>query len=199
MSGPFERHSDVTVERCVAAFPSHLAADVRVALEALPRASYEPMVDDASEVRISGEPVRILCRVYFPQPPAESVETLGHHHRQIVAALMTRHHDGYVRERWVAELLPSSEPWVPAFVVPLLGEYVVEIVQAVQRGVSRGHDAYEAFGRENPDWCRRMNARMISYWDLHYRRSTPRFRDYPGYQAAAALGVWKERPLRGRP
>jgi hypothetical protein len=39
------------------------------------------------------------------------------------------------------EVLPSPEPWVPSFVVPLLGEYVVEIARTVQQGVSQRHEA----------------------------------------------------------
>jgi hypothetical protein len=162
----FRRHSEVTIERCIAAFPLHLAADVRVALQVLPGAQHEPIADDSIEVRISGEPVRVPYRVYFPQPSPDKLEILSPRQRLILAALMTRHHDGHVRERWVAEVLPSSEPCVPAFVVPLLGEYVAEIAQAVQRGVSHRHEAYAAFARDNPEFCRKTSARMINYWAL---------------------------------
>ena len=193
----FKGHSKATIERSVAAFPSHLAADVRVALQALPETHLEP-TEESIEVRISGEVVRIPYRVYFPQPSPEKIETLSPRQRAIVAALMTRHHDGHARERWVAEVLPSSELWVPAFVVPLLGDYVAEIAQAVQRGVSHRHGAYEAFASENPDFCRKTSARMINYWALYYRQSTPRFSDYAGYKAATALGVWKQQPPRDR-
>ena len=95
-------------------------------------------------------------------------------------------------------MLPLSAPWVPAFVVPLLGEYVAEIAAAVQRGVSHQQAAYAAFASENPDFCRKTSARMINYWALYYRRSIPRFADYPGYQAAMALGVWRQRPPQER-
>jgi hypothetical protein len=199
MSWWFSRHSDVTFERCVAAFPSRLAADVRAALEALPKGEHEPTGGEGSiELRVSGEPVRIPYRVYFPQPPARKLEALSRPQRRVVAALLTRHHDGHVRERWVEELLASPESWVPAFVVPLLGEYVIEIARAVQLRVSRRDETYEAFAKENPAFCLKTCARMINYWALYYRQSTPRFSDYPGYQAAMTVGIWRLRPPRDR-
>jgi hypothetical protein len=136
-----KQHSDATIERSIAAFPSTMAADVRAALQVLPRALHEPTADDSIEVWISGERLRIPYRVYFVQPDTAGLEMLSPNQRQVLAALLTRHHDGHIRQRWVMEVLPSPEPWVPSFVVPLLGEYVVEIARTVQQGVSQRHEA----------------------------------------------------------
>lgn len=49
--------------------------------------------------------------------------------------MFTRHHDGYVRQEWAREVVPVAEPWVVPFMVQLLGEYVVEIVVDLHRGL----------------------------------------------------------------
>ena len=194
----FKRHSTATIERVVAAFPPDLAADVDVVLQALPLAKHEPTANDGIEARVCGESLRIPYRVYFPLPSARALKRLSGHQRHIMAALLTRHHDGYVREAWVREVLPSPASWVPAFVVPLLGEYVAEVARAVLQRMPARREAYTEFAAENHELCRKTSARMINYWALYYRRATPRFSDYPGYQAARALGVWQERPPRKR-
>ena len=181
----------------MAGFPVDLAADVYLVLQALPIAKHEPTVD-CIEARVSGESLRVPYRVYFPLPSARALERLGDRQRHILAALLTRHHDGYVREAWVGEVLSSPASWAPAFVVPLLGEYVAELAHAVLRGMPTRREAYAAFAAENRELCRKISARMINYWALYYRRAAPRFSDYPGYQAARALGVWQERPPRER-
>ena len=192
-----KRHSTATRERVLAGFPADLAAEVDVVLQALPIAKHEP-TDDFIEAKVSGESLRVPCRVYFPLPSTDALERLSDHQRQILAALLTRHCDGYVREAWVGKVLPSPASWAPAFVVPLLGEYVAEVAHAVLQAMPSRRDAYAAFAAENRELCRKTSARMINYWALYYRRAIPRFSDYPGYQAAQALGVWHERPPRER-
>src|ERR1700738_4820844 len=43
---------------------------------------------------------------------------------------VTRHHDGFVRERHVREILDADHPWVPLFVLQLLGAYTTGPVPA---------------------------------------------------------------------
>jgi hypothetical protein len=82
----FKRHSDATIERSIAAFPSGMAADVGVALQVLPKAQHEPTADDSIEVWISGEPVRIPYRVYFPRPDTKGLEMLSPRQRHTTLA-----------------------------------------------------------------------------------------------------------------
>jgi hypothetical protein len=92
----------------------------------------------------------------------------------------------------------SADPWVPPFVVQLLGEYVIEIAQAIEEVVSPGLDSYRAYADANHDHCRVVSARMINYWALYHRRQVPSFADYPAYRAVSRLGVWRGRPPRKR-
>jgi hypothetical protein len=198
MSWGFRRHSNTTIDRTASAFPADCANDVTEALRVFPVEDDEPTSDEGIELYASGEHLRIPSRVHFEQPSPAALELLNPVRRLIVAALLTRHHDGHVRERWLGELLPSPVAWAPAFVVPLLGEYVVEILSAVRRGLPRTAAEYEVFARNNPEFCRKTSARMVNYWALYYRHAYPRFRDYPGYQVAKTLNVWIGQPPRDR-
>jgi len=188
-------HSERTTERILVAFPSRLAGYVRAVLQVIPKAEHEP-TDDGIDVTVEGERVLIPYRVYFPEPPDKVVAKLQPLQRLLLAAMFTRHHDGFVRERWLRAMGPSVESWVPPFVVQLLGEYVVEIACAVEDVIPPGPSSYQAFADANHDYCRVVSARMIDYWALYYRRQTPSFGDYPAYRAARQLGVWRERPPR---
>ena len=104
--------------------------------------------------------------------------------RDWALCLGTRHCDGHVREACVRQLMHADHPWVLPFVVQLVGEYVVEIVQVVLDalpGVSA--TSYTAFVRDNPGFIATTRRRATSYWDCYYRRRYPALRDYPGVLA----------------
>lgn len=101
--------------------------------------------------------------------------------RHLLDCILTRHHDGYERERRSREILTVRESWVPAFVVPLAGEYVIEILDLIRRNLDL-LDAvlYGEFLRENPELHRKTAARVESYWNCYYRRNYTRA-EYPGF------------------
>jgi hypothetical protein len=107
--------------------------------------------------------------------------------RLMLDCLCTRHHDGRVRERYAREVAPSSEQWVAPFVLYLLGEYVVEVIEAVAASVPRTDAVtanYAQFCAENADFVQLVEARAISYWNCYYRQ---RFPDRNAYPAVPAL------------
>jgi virulence-associated protein VagC len=97
------RHSERTVARIEAAFPHHLSGDVRAVLQIVPKAEHAQTPDDVINVSVQSEPVRIPYRVYFPEPEAKVVTALSAQQRLVLAAIITRHHDGFARERWLSE------------------------------------------------------------------------------------------------
>ena len=193
-----KRHSQQTIERVESAFPSSLSDDIRAVLEIVPKTEDPSTSHDTIDVTVQGERVHIPYRVYFPEPAAEAVAELTGQQRLVLAAIFTRHSDGFVRERWLRAIGPSVQVWVPPFVVQLLGEYVSEIASAVEDVIPAGLGSYHAFVNANHDYCRVVSARMINYWALYYRRQMPSFDDYPAYRAGRQLGVWRERPPRNR-
>ena len=79
------------------------------------------------------------------------------------------------------ELIPVRHDWEVPFVVQLVGEYVVEIIEVIEsRLTDEQQPLFTAFVRENGVFIARTRQRLTSYWDCYYRRRWPRLADYPG-------------------
>ena len=118
-----------------------------------------------------------------------SLEDLTNLQKEILSSLYTRHHDGFVRERHLRQLLGVDEPWLPPFVIRLLGEYVVEICELIADRVgAMPRDTYAKFAMENPDYIGLTRRRVVSYWACYYRAMP--IEQYPAYRAMSSLGLW---------
>lgn len=181
-----------------AAYPAALAADVLSVLRIVPVGTYELTADDLAPVTVAGETLSIPYRVYFPEPASRISSRLTPRQRLILATLFTRHSDGFIRERRLRQAITSTEAWVAPFVVRLLGEYVIEIADAIEEFGVPDRKIYAAFVEQNPEYCERLSARIVSYWNVYYRGGVPDFSDYAFYRAARAIGAWTGRIPRRR-
>lgn len=162
------------------AFPAALANDVDVVLETIVPATHPPMEHDIGEVKVDGEPIRIPWRVYFPQRRADPCPVLTPQQEHLRACIFTRHDNGHVRESAVKQVIMSVHPWASPFVIQLLGEYVVEIVEVIQEHVEDlKQPRYERFIAENPRFMALTRRRAISYWNCYYRDRWIRKDNYP--------------------
>jgi hypothetical protein len=100
----------------------------------------------------------------------------------ILHCLYSRHGDGMVRQRHLEQIIPSGEPWVVPFVVQLVGEYVLEILQAIRNGVpdlatpgSAPRLLYGEFVARNPSFFARTERRVVSYWSCYHRHQYPAY------------------------
>ncbi|WP_436978632.1 hypothetical protein [Streptomyces sp. enrichment culture] len=169
----------------VAAFPSRLAADVRSALSVLPASTFSPVEPFAVDVR--GERVTIPARIYPDEPHAGAEGPLSGTRQMILHCLYSRHADGRVRQRHLERILESGEPWVAPFVVRLAGEYVVEILEAMHRGLpgldvpgSSQRRLYGEFIARNPAFFARTERRVVSYWSCLLPLEVPGVRHVSG-------------------
>lgn len=177
-------------KRYIGSFPGELSSDVNAALEFMPVGVHMPSKDDIGPVSISNEPVYIPCRIYSPEPKMSS--QISDLQRTIISCIYTRHHDGFVREKYLASLFGSSFSWVPPFVLQLVGEYVLEIVTLIHRHIDELDPLiYNCFAKENEDFIALTKARAISYWDCYYRWQNWKFRDYAPFQVMNGLGLWE--------
>lgn len=134
-------------------------------------------------------------RVYNAEPPEEAVAALGRIPRCVLACIYTRHHDGYVRQRHLQQIVDLDHRRVIRFVVQLIGEYVVEIALASRAALGdldvQGSDQRARYGRfiaDNPAFLELTGQRLISCWDCYYRTQYPAREDYPGSLLVASLG-----------
>ena len=141
-------------------------------------------------VILNGEQLSIPYRVYLLKPEPDHISTLTNIQQLILSAVLSRSSNGFVREKCVRELLQSDEPWIPPFVLQLLGEYVLPIIRVVEEhsAVLKRRE-YCRFVIENPAFFQLLKQRIASYWNCYYRAMFPRLRDYPAFQIAESFKI----------
>lgn len=135
-------------------------------------------------VHVCDEEVRIPDRVYFGAPllddSREPLETA------MIHCVYTRHHDGYVRESHVAEVLRSPAPWAVPYLVRLLGAPVAQITEQIESGITdTWANEFRVFAQNNDAFMRLTRARARSYWHFHRHR----FRNVDEYPAIRVLNA----------
>ncbi|MER7541101.1 hypothetical protein ABTX77_41130 [Streptomyces sp. NPDC097704] len=193
-----------------AAFPARLAGDVRSVLAVMPDARLGPV--EPFQVEVQGEVVAIPSRIYNEEPEVGLGRSLTGAQRLILHCLYSRHSDGRVRQRRLEQIVSSSEPWVVPFVVQLAGEYVLEILEAIGRGLpglavpgSAQRRVYGEFIARNAVFFARTERRVVSYWSCYYRWKYAAFGTYPGgalveeFRAAASEQVGARWPRHTPP
>lgn len=185
-------------ESLVRAFPAHLAPVAAEVAGWLPGTALRPQgwvtVSQSRAwpgVVVAGDLVLIPHRIYNPEPSARDVAGLGRVEALVAACIYSRHHDGFVRQRWLGALLEASEPWAAPFIVALLGEYVIEICRDIERFTrapwSPLHAHLPAFLNENRSFAALTRHRAVSYWSCYYRGLHASQDTYPALAALSAL------------
>jgi hypothetical protein len=186
------RDGDEEAIGLVMAFPPMLRKDVTAALEGI-----GPLKLSSGRsilVSVEGSQVVIPYRIYGPEPPPGTARGLSTVQQAAVHCIYTRHHDGFVRQRHLRAVIDRSESWIVPFVVQLVGEYVIEILNDIADALDLAtpeSPASQRFGRfviENPQFFETTCRRVVSYWNAYYRRQWPH-RDlrsdssatYPGF------------------
>ena len=143
---------------------------------------------------MAGEPVVIPQRVYNPEPSPRFAAGLSPLEAVVSAAIYSRHHDGFVRQRQLGTLLDTDEPWIAPFIVQLLGEYVIQIHRDIERFARTelparpsSRASLSAFFAENPCFGALTRQRAISYWSCYYRGLYASYDTYPALTALSLL------------
>jgi hypothetical protein len=167
-------------EELAGAFPAAIRNDALAAASVFPATR---VLGEGFFVLVRGEKVLIRHRLHN-DPTLIHSDSLTAFQRGLVNCLLTRHSDGFVRERCLASIIASSHNWVPPFVIQLAGEYVIEILHLIDRNLA-GLDraVYAQFLRDNPGFLQLTEQRIVSYWDCYYR--SQRRDDYVGFKLLA--------------
>lgn len=136
-------------------------------------------------VNVQSQILSAPSRVYYSLPQLRSqIRSLSGESRTLALCLATRHWDGFVREEYIRELVKINRPWVAPFVVQLLGEYVIQIVNVIVAALPLvNREVYGEFVRENPHFLATTKRRATSYWDCYHRHPDTQLREYPGLLA----------------
>jgi hypothetical protein len=189
-----------------AAYPSHLRHHLPAVRSHLAQTRFSPVGTIAGrtwgEIVVDRETLLIPHRQY-DRPLGSPTDAES---RLLWLAWFTRHHDGRIRQQSVRGLFERPSPWVVAFIVQLLGEYVIEIcddiasfVDTTVRRDPEWMSAFQRFCAENPRFVELTKARTASYWNEYYRRRLPNQADYPAHRALALLDNLCEAPIQGAP
>lgn len=119
-------------------------------------------------VQAEGQRVLIPARLHFASGRLRLADSDGTW--RFACALRTRSNDGFERQCAARDLLPDLQPWAAPFIVALIGEYIVEILDDIAASLTPGNtQALGAFVVQNEAYWNRIKQRVASYWDVYYR------------------------------
>ena len=149
------------------AFPNWLRPAVQSAAEAYRRANGK-YSSGGFTVWVSGETVHIPNRIHVIDLGFKDWNPLQ---QDMALCLLTRSTNGYVRQKALKEVLSINHAWSIPFVVALMGEYVVEILEDIHTALPQiDRRLLSEFLSANPGFWQLTQARIMSYWSCYYRR-----------------------------
>lgn len=164
------------------AFPSHIQKEAEFVF------THIDLISDHNPsspfcVTINGQIVEISYRVYYNEENLLKSKQFNPLQKEILNCFYSRHHNGFIREQCLVRIIGSNNPWTVPYVVKLLGEYVIEILNVINKGLNELNlDIYLEFLTTNSEFYHLTKQRVASYWDCYYRWQFPNKEDYVGFQ-----------------
>jgi hypothetical protein len=150
------------------------------------------LLGGATQFMLGDEPVDIIYRQYYREPPSIVWLAMSDVQKQIACCIYSRSSDGFVREKYVRKLLDCKNlpVWCLPYVLKVCDEYVIEILQAVWSNYNKLNQADVAvILKNNRPYMNKSYDRMVSYWNCYYRTQYPDIRDYVGFWIYEKLGA----------
>ena len=163
------------------AFPKQLMSDINFLASKI-NAKSEHLAHWGYEIYIEGENIEIPSRIYWDESKLK-VNGLNDSHKMIIACILTRHNNGYVREKNLEKLIVSDQYWTIPYIIQLLGEYVIELLELVwNKFDSINKENLVKFITENETYWFKTKQRIASYWDCYHRYKGKPKSDYIGFK-----------------
>lgn len=171
------------------AFPSHLLLPVQRIVSIISKDQLHEPNTDYFRIFVEGEMLIIPSRVYYTEQQIMECMKLSDIEGTITLCLGTRHHNGYLREKCLIELIKKTPvPWIIPYIIELMGEYILPILQVISRELPNLNTAqFRDFYIENKPHYSTICRRVVSYWNEYYREQYPKWHDYPGYHLIKAF------------
>lgn len=143
--------------------PTAMLAGLDVARALAPRQWTERFA-----VEVERQTVQIPARLRFASDRLTLPE--GDEAWRFARALQTRSNDGFERQRATRDLLVELQPWAAPFIVALIGEYVIEILQDISASMEpKFEQTLGSFIVHNQAFWETTKRRVASYWNVYYR------------------------------
>ena len=168
------------------AFPVDLKENLNRVIKILPHSTFSnvPFVTCGRtfEYVIGNNVVAIPYRIYLLDISDEEYEKLNQIQKQILCCIYTRSCDGKIREKYLRKLLDMPfEQWSVPYVIKLCDEYVIELLEIIYDKLKeRDNRDFQEFCMKNKSSVNKSYSRMISYWNVYYRRQEYNFEKYIG-------------------
>lgn len=165
------------------AFPSFLQDDINNITERINLMTELP-ANGGFEVSLGNELIFIPYRHYLEKIYNNHQEFfLSDRQNTIISCFLTRHHNGLIRESSLKKIIRCHDNWVVPFVMQLLGEYVIEILDVIYKNLDNlNMSIYTDFIKNNPQFYKLTKDRVISYWSCYYRWVYKYRKDYVGFK-----------------
>lgn len=171
-------------------FPAYLHDDAIAVSKVITPSQHAPTFDADHDqairtVRVGSDTVNLVRRVYNPEVDPEIFwKNLTATQRNMLSCFYSRSHNGYLRERYLNELMKLEDDWVAPFVMQLIGEYVIETAIIINNASAQllAKNSYLEFIKNNSEFLTLLRQRATSYWDCWHRSSYPDLSSYPGIQ-----------------
>jgi hypothetical protein len=151
-------------------FPDTVAATAAIAGMAVARLLSDRQWTERFCVTVEDQAILIPSRLHFASdrltlPPTDPAWL-------IARALQTRSNNGFERQRAARDLMADVRPWGAPYIVTLVGEYVVEILDDIDAALqSDAEQIIVTFLIANPAFWETIKSRVVSYWNVYYRLS----------------------------
>ncbi len=135
------------------------------------------------EFKLKNGLLEMPSRIYWEEHSLMEPKRISPRSRTILACILTRHHDGYVREKYLNQIIDSDEYWTIPYLIQLLGEYVVEILDLIWDKFDSVNSSHLVeFILENQIYWHKTKQRIASYWDCYHRYKNRPKEDYVGFK-----------------
>ncbi|WP_299674354.1 hypothetical protein [uncultured Dokdonia sp.] len=168
------------LKRLKASFPKALGNEIENLLSLI-KVDSKHNAHWGYEFNIENNPIEMPSRIYWEEHRLMKPKTLSQTSKTILACILTRHHNGYIREKYLIQIIDSNEYWTVPFLVQLLGEYVIEILDLVWYNFDTVNSNHLVeFILENQLYWYKTKQRITSYWDCYHKNIEKR--DYVGFK-----------------
>jgi hypothetical protein len=125
-------------------FPKELHGDVKEVINILP-IKQNSIHENYKMYLLNNESLKMYSRIYFDEPSQVLIDTLTLKQKIILNCIYTRHHNGYLRQQKVEQLIDNKEYFITPFLIQLIGELIFEILVPINNAVNKNEVNYAKF------------------------------------------------------